>query len=256
MVFAAAARAGSEADPYDGSWHFLVTPYIWTPRIDGTLNFATGTGIKPVVSITPIDYLDNLNVPLMLMGEVRRGMGAIATDFVFVDFSGEKAEVKSIGGPGGNVEIPIDTGSTVGLRGTIWTLDGCYTVWRGETATLDVLGGFRYFRVEASLDWDLAAAGLLPQSGSHSQTENLWNGVAGIRGRVGFGGSRWFVPYYADVGTGSSDWTWLGTAGIGCAFGWGDMLLSYRDVVFDAGETNLIERLRLTGPALGVGIRF
>ncbi len=257
LALATDAQAGTTVDPYDGGWHILVTPYLWAPRIDGTLNFTTGSGTKPTVSITPINYLEHLNVPLMISGEVRKRKWAAATDVVFVDFSGGKAQVKSVGGPGGRLEIPIDAGSQVGLRGTIWTLGGSCTVWRAEIVTLDVLAGFRYFRVKSSLDWQISGGiGLLPPSGSFSEAANIWNGIAGIRGRVQFGRHRWFAPYYLDVGTGSSDFTWQGMGGIAYGFGWADVMLTYRDLLFDAGESSLLGRLRLTGPGLGVAIRF
>lgn len=257
IAFSSRVCSGTPEDPYDGSWHFTATPYLWAPRITGTLEFTTSSGSKPSVSVTPIDYLDNLSVPVMITGDVRKGRWSVATDFVWVDFSGEKAVVESVSGPGGRVEVPIDAGTTVGLRATIWTLDGGYTVWRNEALTLDVVGGFRFFRAKASLDWRVTAgAGLLPESGSLSATEDMWNGVAGIRGKLRFGGGRWVVPYYLDVGAGTSDVTWLGLAGIGHAFGWGDVLLAYRDQGFDAGDGSLVGRLHLSGPAVGVGFHF
>ena len=37
-----------------------------------------------------------------------------------------------------------------------------------------------------------------------------------------FGPNReWFVPYYADIGTGQSDFTWQAIGGIGYAFSGG-----------------------------------
>ncbi len=43
-----------------------------------------------------------------------------------------------------------------------------------------------------------------------------WYTIVGVKGRLNFGASReWFVPYCIDVGTGESDLTWRGVAGIG-----------------------------------------
>jgi len=257
LVCASRLQAEPATNLYDQTWHFLVKPYLWTPRIDGTLNFTTASGSKPEVSITPIDYLDNLNVPLMLTGEVRRGPWSILTDLVYVEFSGEKAKVETIQGPGGLVEIPIDLGTTVGLRGTVWTLGGEYTAFHGEYGAFGIVAGFRYFHVKTSLDWNLAGGlQLMPPTGSVSQSDDLWMGVLGVRGRVQFGDSHWFAPYYADVGSGECDLTWLASGGLGYTFGWLDMLLIYRDLVFDDGDLGYIEQLHLTGPALGVGFRF
>jgi hypothetical protein len=95
-----AARAADDTtDLYDGTWRFGITPYVWAPRIDGLLNFTTTSGSKPVVSLTPINYFDNLNVPFMITGEVHHGAWSALTDLVWVDFSGERAVVKSVSGP-------------------------------------------------------------------------------------------------------------------------------------------------------------
>jgi len=255
-VTVARGADGPTSDSAAAGWQFRVAPYLWVPRIDGILNFTTSNGTQPVVSLTPINYLDNLNVPLMLAGDVRHGAWGVSTDVVFVDFSGEKAQVTSIGGPGGSVEIPVDTGSKVGLRATIWTLGGCYRAFDERLLTFEVLAGFRYLRVKSTLDYRLAVGGLLPQEGSLEQTDGLWNGVVGLRGRVWLGTHRWFAPYHVDIGTGDSDLTWQALGGIGYAFGWGELILDYRDLGFDSGGEELIERLRLTGPTFGVSFHF
>jgi hypothetical protein len=259
LALAACAPAGAAEDAYDGRWHFSLTPYVWVPSIDGTLNFNTPPGAsgQPQVSITPINFLEYLNVPVMLAGEARKGNWSLFTDIVYVDFSGEKAVVKSVSGPLGLVQVPIDAGSQVGLRGTVWTLGGSYTAIRGPSATLDVLGGFRYLSVTASLDWQFSGGiGLLPASGSFSQSEHLWTAIVGVKGKVKLGTGNWFVPYYLDVGTASSTQTWQAVAGIGYALTWGDVLLVYRHLQYDGGDDKLIGQLRLGGPALGVSFRF
>jgi hypothetical protein len=257
LALAACAPAGAAEDAYDGRWHFALIPYLWVPSIDGTLSFTTGSGVHPRVTITPINYLEYLNVPVMLAGEARKRNWSLFTDFVYVDFSGEKAVVKSVSGPGGLVQVPIDAGSQLGLRGTVWTLGGGYTVIHGPAATLEVLGGFRNLSVEASLDWQFTGGiGLLPASGSLSQSEHLWDAIIGVRGKVKLGTSNWFATYYLDVGTGSSTQTWQAVAGIGYALTWGDVLLVYRHLQYDARGDNLIQQLRISGPALGVSFRF
>jgi hypothetical protein len=38
---------------------------------------------------------------------------------------------------------------------------------------------------------------------------------------------HWYLPYYADIGTGDSDLTWQLFGGIGYMFNWGDIKLGY-----------------------------
>ena len=38
LALAAAASAYAGEDRFDGNWHFDVTPYLWSPYVDGTVN--------------------------------------------------------------------------------------------------------------------------------------------------------------------------------------------------------------------------
>jgi hypothetical protein len=250
-----AQSAGSTAD----RWQFSITPYIWLPNVDGTLKFSVppgGSG-SPDVGVGPNDYLENLNFFLFLAGEARKGRWAIFTDFVYIDFSNEDGAVKSVTGPGGAVEVPVNANTQTSLKGLVWELAVSYTVSRSDTATFEVLGGLRYAGLEASADWQLAGPiSLLPQSGSTSQEVDLWDAIVGVRGKVRLGEGSWFVPYYLDAGTGSSALTWQGMAGIGYTFKWGDVLLAYRHLYYDQKDDKLIQEMRFSGPALGATFRF
>ena len=241
------------------TWQFQVTPYLWLPNIDGTLKFSVppGAGGSPSVGVGPNDYLQNLNFALMVAGEARRGDWAIISDLIYLDFSGEKGAVKTVSGPGGIVQIPVNANTQTGLKGLVWELAASYTVARSSTAAFEVLGGFRYLGVEASVNWQLTGPlSLLPQSGSFSQKEDLWDAIVGVRGKAKLGGGNWFVPYYLDAGTGSSELTWQGVAGIGYTFRWGDVLFAYRHLYYDQKGDKLIQNMRFSGPALGVTFRF
>ena len=86
---------------------------------------------------------------------------------------------------------------------------------------LDVFGGLRYFGLKASADWQLTAtvsgpcAGQsFPRTGSVSERLDLWDGIVGAKGRIWIGRSNWSIPYYFDIGTGSSSLTWQGMLGV------------------------------------------
>ena len=55
----------------------------------------------------------------------------------------------------------------------------------------------------------------------------------GVRGAVGLGSGKWAIPYYLDVGTDSSTFTWQGVAGIEYRFSWVDLQLMYRYLYYD-----------------------
>ena len=77
-----------------------------------------------------------------------------------------------------------------------------------------------------------------------------------MRGRLGIGASKWSVPYYADVGTGSSDLTWQAMTGLTYSYGWGDLMLVYRHLEYDEGPNGLLGGFSFSGPAFGAKFRF
>ncbi len=263
LVFALAltcgVRAAFAANDTDEGWRFSVTPYLWVPKIDGTLNFSAYplAGNEIEVTIDPSDYFEHLDLPLMFTADVHRGPWSLATDFFYVKFSGENATATSVSGPGGQVTVPIDAGSSVELTTTIWSLVGGRVLLREHNGTLAFVFGVRYMAVSSSLDWSFTAGSdLAPRTGSVSQTADLWDGLIGARGEWRPGAGNWIVPFYVDFGTGTSVSTWSGSVGAGYAFGWGDVRLLYHYLTYDAEEEDLVEKLSLTGPALGVTFHF
>ncbi len=65
---------GAAAQPDNSKWQFSITPYLWAPNIEGTLNFdlPSGSNASPNVDVGPVDYLEHLDFALMLSGEVRK----------------------------------------------------------------------------------------------------------------------------------------------------------------------------------------
>jgi hypothetical protein len=260
------AFAGEPA-PAD-KWTFAVRPYLWAPGIDGTLKYDVPPKGDGAANVDFSSYvLQNLNFALMLTAEARKGEWSVLTDVVYLDVESGDTNVKSVSftGPGGRVEVSaganLDTNAT--LSGVLWELAGGYTVARGGNSSLDVLAGFRLLNIKAETDWRLSGSITGPgsgqsfaSSGSASQSETLWDGIIGVRGTVGLGDSRWAIPYYLDVGMGSSALTWQGVAGIEYRYGWGDLQLMYRYTYYDMKADKLLQNVSLGGPAIGVNFRF
>ncbi len=200
----------------------------------------------------------------MIAGEVRKGRWAVFTDFMYIDFSNEDSEVKSIDVTGRlPVSSSIDAGTDSSLKGALWTLGGSYGVLQGALGRLELLAGLRYFGLEISTDWELTTtvsgpgeSQVFPRSGSVKDTEDLWDGIIGLRGRLNLGHSRFYVPYYFDVGTGSSKVTWQGIIGLGYGFKWVDILLDYRHLYYEQDSDELVQDLSFSGPAIGLTIKF
>jgi hypothetical protein len=262
LSFPAYAENPAPAD----KWTFGIQPYLWLPSLSGDLKY-TAPGGSPSVDVSSDALLDELNFAFMISAEARKGRWAIMTDFITLDIGGDQSNVKSVdfSGPGGVVTVPVTVsgGAKVDIEGVLWSLAGSYTVARSETSSLDVLLGFRYFTIDITTEWNLSGAitdnvtgGTFARSGSIKQGEDLWDAIIGVRGRIGLGSGKWGIPYYLDVGTGSSTITWQGAGGIGYRWSRIDLNLMYRYLYYDMESGKLLQNLSFSGPALGVNFRF
>ena len=263
MLFVALLAASSLAQAQE-QWSYSLTPYVWLPSINGKLKYEIppGAGGAPEVDTGPNNYLENLSMVLMLAGEARKGDWGIFTDFIYLKFDKQKSNVSAIDFGGSRVNTSADVSTQSGLKGYEWTIGASRTVLKSPRATLDILGGLRYFHIEANTDWQLAATvsgpgggQTFPAAGSISRKSDLYDGIIGVRGRARWGDTPWFSPYYLDVGGGSST-TWQGVLGVGYGFKWGDMVLAYRTLYYDQGGDKLLQNFRFSGPTLGATFRF
>ena len=261
--FAAVAQEKS------GGWTFAVTPYLWLPNVNGTLRYSppppgsnAGAG-APEVGTGPNNYLENLSAVFMLSGEARKGKWSVISDFIYLDFDSQKSSVQAVDFGGSLVSTSLNASTKSSLTGLQWTLAGGYTLVDAPQGTLDLIGGVRYLGIEARTDWQLTgtvsgpgSGQTFPASGNISRRSNLWDGIIGVRGRVRFGESPWFMPYYLDLGSGSSKLTWQGFLGVAYGFKWGDAVFGYRRLYYDQADDKLLQNFRFSGPSFGASFRF
>jgi hypothetical protein len=263
VVFTAQAQAQTAA-PAD-QWTFALTPYLWLPNVNGTLkyNIPPGASGSPEVETGPNDYLQALQAVLMLSGEARKDRWSVFTDFIYLDFGSEESKVKAVDFGTSIVSSSVNVATSSSLRGMAWTLGAGYAVETGGPTKLDVFGGLRYFGLEASTDWQLAVAvsgpgsgQTFPGAGGISRRADLLDGIVGVKGRVALGSSHWSIPYYLDLGAGSSSLTWQGMLGISYGFTWGEVTLVHRSLYYDQKDDKFIQDLSFSGPAVGATFRF
>ena len=261
QFIAAAALTWLAGATHAADWKFSLTPYLWLPNIeaDGTTDSPpdTGGGGEPSYEVGPADYLEHLNMVLMLTGEARRESWSLHTDVIYLDMSNERATVKSVTGPGGEVEIPLNAGTSSSFTALEAQVTLGYWLVDQPRASLEIFGGVRFFDISFELDWEFdGPLDLLPQSGSIEQSTNPLDAIVGAKARFALGDGKWFVPLHADVGTGDSSLTWQLSAGVGYSFSWGDLLLVYRHLELEHDPVDVVERMALSGPAIGVSFRF
>ncbi len=263
-VASAALPLSATAQESGEAWKFSLMPYLWLPVIKTNLDFGpvASTQLESEISVAPNEWLRDLKMAALLAGEARYGNWLVGTDFVYMNLGDSKSTTKARSSGGGPAQI-VDTYSNGSLKSFIWSMVGGYSVVAGPAANVDLIAGFRYLKLDASVDWNLNAAltgpngntVLLPRSGSVGKSQSVTAGIVGAKGRVKLGEGNWFAPFYVDVGGGDSITTWQASAGIGYAYPWGDVRLDYHYMAFENGD-KLIKDLNMGGAALGVNFVF
>ncbi len=229
-------------------WQYAAQIYGWLPSVSGDLRYGpSGSGSSTNVDASEI--LDALESTFMGSFEARRGPWSGFTDVIYLKLAGDKS--KSVTLRDGTAATLFD--ADLDLKGWVWTLAGAYTVWRNEASHLDLLAGARLLSLDT--DVKLTGGGPLQSERKLSDGVDLWDGIVGAKGRLALN-DRWFLPYYADVGTGGAELTWQAAAGVGYSFDWGDVSLLYRHLAYDQGGDKLLQDVAFGGGMLGATFRF
>ena len=125
-----------------------------------------------------------------------------------------------------------------------------YNLIENKKGRLDIMGGARYLYLDVKAK--LAGPGQLPgvqrkitDSGSN------WDGIVGVRGRFDLS-EKWYLPYYAELGTGDSNITYQGLAGVGYRFEAVDVIATYRYLKWKFDDNDVLDKLEVERPMIGV----
>lgn len=240
-------------------WQFGLSIYGYFPDITGNTSFSTDSGNDFEIAFD--DILDSLEFALMGSFDVRKGSWGIFTDAIYMD-AGNSASTSAEGSIGNNaVPVNVTGDMKIDLESWILTLAGYYRALDTKGASLDILAGTRYLDVTQKVDWEFTGnVGEVPlpeRVGDAKTSLSNWDVIVGLKGRFAFGAKKaWFVPYYLDIGTGDSDLTWQGVAGLGYAFGWGELVAAWRHLYYDMPSGMAIGDIAFSGPMAGVAFRW
>ncbi|MFO1313203.1 MAG: hypothetical protein U1F41_14190 [Burkholderiales bacterium] len=255
-VAAAGSLASSHASAQELSdeWKFRGSIYMWMPEITGSANLPGNNTASIDVKFHTL--LDHLKMAGMGNLAVQKGRWGAFTDLIYFDVgnAGTTTENRTIDGIPVPVTVKLET--NLDFKAMIWTLAGSYRLHAEPGASFDVFAGVQMLRLDVTLNYALSeSVGPLQgptQTGSRGASGNTWDGIVGFKGRYGFGANReWFVPYYADIGGGQSQFTWQASAGLGYAFSWGEVVGTWRYLDWkEPGD--LVPKLTVNGPQVAV----
>ncbi len=236
--WAADSGAGDE-------WQFDAGVYLFAAGVNGE------TASDSELDISFTDLIDNLNMTFMGDLEARKSKWSLAANVIYFNVSadgGGHVPVEPI--PGLSVTVEAD----VKLRAWVLNFTGGYRLLQSERATLNLIAGARYLEIDAFLNAS-QRVGPLGKTEEVGMSGNNWDAIIGVKGDVNLN-DNWYVPYYLDIGTGDSDFTWQIAAGVGYRFDWGDLNLGYRYADWDFKSSSNLDHINLSGPQLGVKFHF
>jgi hypothetical protein len=236
------AAAQESPDWFAGEWKFQLSPYAWAAGLKGKV------GTRPGLPVAKVDagfddILENLDVAFMMLGEARHGRFGLVADIAYLSLS---AEADTPGPLFGKAKLKSDT--------LFATVAGAYRVFERDNHFLDVLAGGRVWDIDN--DFKLTA-GLLPEVKTGSG-ETWVDPIVGVRGHLDLG-SGFTVAAYADIGGfgAASDLTWQLYGGIQYSISnWFAATAGYRHLSVDYRQDGFVWDVELSGPMLGVTIRF
>ncbi|MCW8799911.1 MAG: hypothetical protein OQK71_03180 [Desulfobacter sp.] len=230
-------------------WEYALTLYGWYTDIDGTVNHPTDSVILGgPFKYDASDIIDDLSMLFMGVFEVHKNKWSFLTDVIYLDVGSDKTTTVT-----GKHGLQYTTSTSLDIAS--WIVSGAvaYDVVQDDWGTLAVVGGLRYTTVDIDSSLDFHA--LMDRTSQISKSEDVLDGIVGLRGFINLS-KNWYIPYYADIGTGGSDLTWQAVTGIGYRFSWGDIKLIYRYLDYQMDDGSLLEDLNVSGAALGVTFRF
>ncbi len=257
-TFAPLASAQT-ADWSAQDWHYNVVIYGYFPEIGGKSKFPERTGGSDV-GVDADKIIDALKFAFMGTFEATNGRWGVLADVLYMDLGSSKNGTRDVNIDGHPLPVDVNANLSLDIKGTILELAGTYRLATSRSGTLDLVAGARMLDYKQTLGWQFSAD-LGPDQPSRTGNSDIkvtdWDAIIGVKGRVLFGeNGEWFIPYYADVGTGDTDLTWQVMGGLGYSFKWGDVLAAWRYIDYKFKSGKPMEDAYFSGPIVGVAFHW
>lgn len=242
ILVSAPPAAAEEGDPHS-EWAFDAKIYLWGASIGGK------TGAGSDIDIAFGDVFRNLEMAFMGTVGARKGKWSFMLDAIYLDVKGSR-----------NFTIPVGSFFDINAKGTVeltnWILTPSvgYNLFEKERIQLDALAGARYLYLKADTELDFGTR-IPPLNKRITISDSIWDGIIGLKGYVTLS-KNWYLPYYADIGTGSSNLTWQVFGGVGYRFQRIDLIAAYRYMSWNFDDNDKFDDFNLHGPLVGVKFRF
>lgn len=236
--FTTALTAEAETDSKHDDWQFGGAAYLWAAGVKGT----SVAGDEIDVSFS--DVLGDLDGGLMGILSAQKGKWTLLADIIYLSIHQETSSTANF------VGIPTQFDIDVKMKGYISTFGVAYRAVDKDLASLDLLAGARYFKLDLDLDAEIAEG-----MTKYSDSEDVLDGIIGAQVLFDLS-NRWYFSLYADVGVGDSKLTWQVWPGVGYRLDKVELVAGYRHLAWETDAGDTVEDIKFSGPMLGVKFRF
>jgi len=232
----------AEGSGSSSNWEYAAEIYLWAPKITATT--PRGDSQLPFYKI-----IDDLQFTFMGAVGARKDKWTFVTDLVYLNINNDINGVRDLPGPGG---AALDVTGEAKLKSWIVTPTVGYAIHDSEKARIEILGGVRYLDLKAELQASVNGN----ERFDRSMSEGYWDAIIGARANFSLN-EHWYIPIHFDIGTGETDGTWQGFAGVGYKFEKFNTILAYRYLDYNFDESNkVLEDLNVKGLFLGFMFKF
>jgi hypothetical protein len=196
------------------------------------------------IDVSFSDVLGDLDGGLMGILSAQKGKWTLLADIIYLSIHQETSSTANF------VGIPTQIDIDVKMKGYISTFGVAYRAVDEDLASLDLLAGARYFKLDLDLDAEIAGS-----MTKYSDSEDVLDGIIGAQVLFDLS-DRWYFSLYADVGVGDSKLTWQVWPGVGYRLDKVELVAGYRHLAWETDAGDTIEDINFSGPMLGVKFRF
>ena len=253
VLASAQAQTVNPIPVVNDDWRFSASINGWVSATSATVT-EKNHSVTSDNSIS--DNLNNATSAALFSAEAHKGDWGMMADLVYWGVN-DGSKSRSVSGGDGSIYAGANAKSTQ----TMLTGAATYTAYKSTDLYVDGLVGLRYLSATTVLNVNASWSdqGVQGASGRYFSSDmHSTDAIIGFKGRYRLADTSWFVPFYADGGKGpaSNNTTWQMLAGVGDAFSWGDITLTYRAMGFTLPDRFGATKYSSYGPQLAATVNF
>ena len=250
MVLFVTGICAAEETVNKDEWQFSADVYLWGAEIKAD------TVAGPKIDIPFHDIVSDLDMAVMGKLSAQKDKLKLFMDVIYLDIEdSDKGSFSIPIGPRDRHHIEVGDKINWGLKAWVVQPMAAYNIYKTPKYSLDLAAGARYLWIE--VDMELKTTGpFATRKAKTTERGDNWDGIVGIKGNMALS-DKWGEGIYFDGGSGDSDYTQQGLAGLNYKFDNFTGMFGYRHLKWEFDDKkNPLEDLKISGPYAGARFTF